>query len=122
MGRVIHFEISADDLERAAAFYRDVFDWKIGKWEGPIEYLLVTTGPDDEPGINGALMKRNDPSAATWNTIEVDSVDGAVSRVLRAGGSVVLPRMAVPGIGYQAYCQDTEGNVFGVHRSDTSAE
>ncbi len=58
MPRPVHFEIHADDPERAAAFYRSVFDWEIEKWEGPREYWLVTTGPEGTPGINGGLMKR----------------------------------------------------------------
>ena len=65
MPRVVHFEIHADDPERAVNFYQDVFGWQIVKWEGPQDYWLITTGPDDEPGINGGLMKRSDPSAST---------------------------------------------------------
>jgi predicted enzyme related to lactoylglutathione lyase len=122
MPRVTHFDINADDPERAAQFYSNVFGWKFDKWQGPAEYWLVTTGPDDEPGINGGLMKRTDPSAGTWNTVEVRSVDDAVSRAVQAGGSVVLPKQAIPGGGYQAYCRDTEGNVFGLHESDESAQ
>lgn len=121
MARVTHFEINADEPERAVSFYQDVFGWEIQKWEGPVDYWLITTGREDEPGINGALMKRTDPTAATWNTVEVDSVDDHVSKVEASGGSVVVPKMAIPGVGYQAYCRDTEGNVFGIHQSDPAA-
>ncbi len=121
MARVTHFEINADDPERAVSFYRDVFGWEIQKWAGPVDYWLITTGREDEPGINGALMNRTDPAAATWNTVEVGSLDDHVSRVEAAGGSVVVPKMAIPGVGYQAYCRDTEGNVFGIHQSDPAA-
>lgn len=58
MTRVIHFEIASDNPERAAKFYKEVFDWKIEKWEGPVDYWLVTTGKENEPGINGAIMER----------------------------------------------------------------
>lgn len=121
MARVTHFEINADEPERAVSFYQDVFGWEIQKWEGPVDYWLITTGREDEPGIDGALMKRTDPTAATWNTVEVDSVDDHVSKVEASGGSVVVPKMAIPGVGYQAYCRDTEGNVFGIHQSDPAA-
>ena len=58
MKRVVHFEISADDPERAADFYRNVFGWEIAKWEGPIDYWLITTGDEKYPGIDGALKDR----------------------------------------------------------------
>jgi predicted enzyme related to lactoylglutathione lyase len=91
------------------------------KGDGPVDYWLITTGPDEEPGINGALMVRSDPGASTWNTVEAPSVDEFTARVVAAGGKVISPRTAIPGVGYQAYCQDTEGNVFGVHQADDSA-
>jgi len=122
MPRVVHFEIHADDPERAVKFYQDVFGWEIVKWEGPQDYWLITTGPDDDPGINGGLMKRSDPSASTWNTVEVPSVDEFTAKVVESGGKVVMPKTAIPGVGYQAYCQDTEGNVFGLHETDESAQ
>src|SRR5436305_5798627 len=58
MSRVIHFEIQADDPDRAERFYTEVFGWATTRIGGPMDYRLVTTGPDDQPGINGAIMKR----------------------------------------------------------------
>ncbi len=55
MGRVVHFEIHGDDPERAAEFYRGVFGWEISKWDGPVDYWLVTTGEDSEPGVASAV-------------------------------------------------------------------
>lgn len=121
MSRVIHFEIHADDPERAVGFYQRVLGWKITKWNGPVDYWLINTGPEDEPGINGALMKRSDPGTSTWNTVDVPSVDEFLANVVAAGGKVVMPKTTVPGVGYQAYCQDTEGNVFGIHQVDPEA-
>ena len=74
MPRVIHFEISADDPQRAADFYTKIFGWEIKKWPGPQDYWLVTTGPNDKPGINGGLFKRQGPVGHV-NTIDVPSVD-----------------------------------------------
>lgn len=121
MPRVIHFEINVDEPERAVKFYKDVFGWKVDKWEGPIEYWLITTGKSDQPGIHGALMRRMNPSATTINTIDVPSVDDFISKVANAGGKVISPKQAIPGIGYLAYCQDTEGNVFGIMQEDKTA-
>lgn len=121
MPRVVHFEISADNLERASKFYSDVFAWKIQKWQGSQDYWLVTTGEDGRPGINGGLMKRSNPSATTVNSIDVPSVDEYVAKVTQNGGKVVTPKMTVPGVGYMAYCRDTEGNQFGIFQSNKLA-
>ena len=121
MPRVVHFEIPAENPERAAKFYKEVFDWKIVKWQGPFNYWLVTTGEDKEPGINGALMERTN-FETTVNTIGVPSVDEFVKKITAAGGKVVMPKGVVPSQGYLAYCADTEGNVFGVFQRDPSAK
>lgn len=120
--RVAHFEISADDPERAAQFYTDVFGWQFKKWEGPVEYWLITTGDDTEPGINGGLMKRMNPQATTVNIITVPSADTFIDKIVEKGGSIVVPKNAVPGVGYMAYCQDTEGNTFGIMEPDETAQ
>jgi predicted enzyme related to lactoylglutathione lyase len=121
MPRIVHFEIAADSPERAARFYSGVFGWKIQKWEGPVNYWLVTTG-EGEPGINGALKERPDPAVSTVNTIEVPSLDEFLAKIKEYGGKVAMSKKAIPGIGYHAYCQDTEGNIFGVMEEDSSAQ
>jgi predicted enzyme related to lactoylglutathione lyase len=122
MSRVVHFELPADDPERAIAIYENVFCWKFEKWEGPMEYWLVTTGPEDEPGIDGGLSRRTEPGIGTENTIDVDSVDEAVTKIEANGGKVIRPKQAIPGVGWVAYCQDTEGTTFGLMQEDPSAE
>ncbi|UCF78160.1 MAG: VOC family protein [Candidatus Eiseniibacteriota bacterium] len=121
MLRVTHFEIHADEPERAVEFYEKVFGWKIHKWQGPMEYWLVSTGPDGQPGINGGIMRR-EAGGTTYNTIDVPSVDEFIRKVGEAGGKVKAPKIAVPGVGYMAYCQDTEGNTFGIMEEDSSAK
>jgi len=126
MPRVVHFEIHADDPQRAVAFYQDIFGWQINKWEGPEDYWLVTTGPDNEPGINGAILRRHGPVngdavIAYVCTIDVPSVDDVTAKITAHGGTIALPKMAVPQIGWLAYGKDTEGNIFGVLQSDPSA-
>jgi predicted enzyme related to lactoylglutathione lyase len=122
MSRVIHFEIPAAEPERAAAFYRKAFGWSIEKWPGPMEYWMVTTGADGTPGINGGLLKKQVPTTATTNTIGVDSVDKAIDAVKSAGGKLVMPKTPIPTIGYFAYLEDTEGNLFGVMQNDPNAK
>ncbi|MDI6815755.1 MAG: VOC family protein [Actinomycetota bacterium] len=121
MPRVVHFELPVDDPDRAIAFYRAVFGWKIEKWEGPDDYWLVMTGAAGEPGIDGALARRSAELKSTQNTIDVLSLDEAIAKVIEGGGTVVAPRTTIPGVGYFAYCSDTEGNIFGMMESDESA-
>ena len=121
MGRVSHFEITADDPERAAAFYRKAFGWEINDWGGPFKYLLATTGPKDQVGIDGAIMDRHDSKQAVINTISVDTWEAGAQAVSEAGGTVLMDKTPVPGQGYFAYCRDTEGNVFGIFQADPSA-
>ncbi len=121
MPRVVHFEIPAEDPDRAVKFYSEVFNWKIEKWAGPVDYWLATTGSDNEPGINGAIMKRQNQQATVTNTIEIPSVDDFLNNIVANGGKIIAPKMPVPGVGYAAYFSDTEGNVFGLMQPDTSA-
>lgn len=122
MPRVIRFEIPAENPERAAKFYREVFGWEIQKWAGPMDYWLAKTGAEGQPGINGGLMRREGPCTGPTNTIDVASVDAAVQTVQTKGGKLVIPKMAIPGIGYLAYCHDTEGNLFGMLQPDAGAK
>ena len=124
MPRVVHFEISAEKPERAVKFYEKVFGWKIMKWEGPVEYWLITTGEKDEPGIDGGLSKRTEDESAssTVNTIEVPSVDKFAAKVEKNGGTIVIPKHAVPGVGWLVYFKDPEGNMFGIMEADESAK
>jgi hypothetical protein len=127
MPRGIHFDIPADNPERAVQFYHDVFGWVVNKWEGPRDYWLATTGPATEPGIDGAIMKRSDRRAEGRSThpvitFSVPSVDEFLERITGAGGKVLLQKTAIPGIGYNAYCSDPERNEFGIMEFNPTAQ
>lgn len=121
MPRVVHFEINADEPERASKFYTAIFGWEIKNWGGPVPYWLITTGPDNVPGINGGIMNRWE-NQATINTVGVPNIEEYVEKVKAAGGSVVDEKKAIPGMGYHIYCRDTEGNMFGLFQDDTNAK
>jgi predicted enzyme related to lactoylglutathione lyase len=121
MPRPVHFEIPADNPERAIQFYSRVFGWKFNKWGGPVEYWLITTGEPEEPGINGGLLKRQDPNQPCVNTVTVANVDEWLRTIEEAGGVCVLPKMTVSGICWLAYCKDTEGHIFGIMQPDATA-
>ena len=127
--RVVHFEIHADQPDRAIAFYSGLFGWKFDKWEGPMPYWLVTTGPDSERGINGGLTVRRGPRPAEGQplnaygcTIAVDNLDALIAKTPGLGGGIVLPKMPIPSVGWLAYAKDTEGNIFGMIQNDPGAK
>ena len=126
MPRVVHFEIHAGDPERAIKFYEKGFGWTFQKWEGPMPYWLVITGPDSQPGINGGLMPRRgeidgESVIAYVCTVDVEGIDSSIATVEANGGTVVVPKMAIPGVGWLVYCKDTEGNIFGMMQADPNA-
>lgn len=119
-GSVVHFELPADDLERAQGFYRDAFGWSINPMP-EMQYTMVSTGPvgeDTRPSergvINGGLAARSGPLAAPVVTIGVDDVDAALQKVEELGGKTVQGKMPVGDMGFAAYFQDTEGNTVGL--------
>jgi predicted enzyme related to lactoylglutathione lyase len=122
MRRPVHFEIHAENPERAAKFYEELFGWKITKWDGPVDYWLVSTGTE-EPGIQGALLKRMganpDPQEPTpviayVCTIDVEDIDAAIAKAKKLGAVEALGKQEVPGVGWQAYYKDSESNIFGM--------
>jgi uncharacterized protein len=129
MPRPVHFEIQAADPRRAIAFYTALFGWSFNKWEGPSDYWLIKTGEAGTMGIDGGLLPRPGPPPVPMQavnayvcTIGVDSLDASLKRVAELGTMVVVPKMAVPGIGWLAYANDTEGNIFGVMQPDAAAK
>ena len=112
----VHFEIPADDVKRAKKFYERAFGWKISD---PLKmnYFLVATREDGEPGINGGLMARVEPGQPFMNYLGVPSIDGGLKKVLKAGGQVALPKTEIGhGMGWIAAFQDTERNLIGLHQ------
>lgn len=68
------------------------------------------------------MLRRHENLRGTTNTLAVDSVDASVAAVMKAGGKQVIPKMPIPGVGFLAYREDTEGNLFGMMQSDRSAK
>lgn len=131
MSRVIHFEIHAEDVPRAIAFYEAVFGWTFEDWSefSGMPYFGVITGEEGEPGINGAIMQRMTPNMAVGGpvagavlTIGSEDFDATAAKIEQAGGTVAMPKAALTGMAWQGYFQDTENNVFGVHQPDPDAK
>lgn len=132
---IVHFEIHASDPKRAIVFYESVFDWKFEKW-GENEYWMVMTGAptmadkeSTDRGINGGLLvrkgdlpKEGQAVNAYVCTAYVEDIDETIARIEKAGGTVALPKFAFPGMAWQAYYKDSEGNIFGIHQPDPKAK
>lgn len=113
MPQVVHFEIPADDPQRAIKFYKNVFGWEIDDWEGPLDYWLVKTGENYEMVINGAIMPRESGDVVK-NIISVDSYEESAQKIEYEGGKMLSEKMTIPGIGYNGTFQDPEGNILGI--------
>jgi predicted enzyme related to lactoylglutathione lyase len=117
---VVHFELPADDLDRAQGFYREAFGWDL-RFVPEMSYVLVSTTPADEQGaprepgaINGGMLARHGPITAPVVTIQVPSIEEALERVERLGGVPAIGKQEVGGMGFSAYFKDTEGNLIGL--------
>jgi predicted enzyme related to lactoylglutathione lyase len=128
--RPIYFELQADDVERAMKFYGEVFGWTFERYSQFIDnpYFCIITGEEGTPGINGGIQRRNanrpslemGTNAATLS-MDVEDYELYEQKILKAGGQVVLPKMALIGSAWQGYYLDTEGNVIGIHQPDKNA-
>jgi predicted enzyme related to lactoylglutathione lyase len=126
-GRVAHFDLYANDPNRAADFYGKTLGWKFSKWEGPMNYWLIETGKEMSPGINGGMALRE----GEWGkmgcssgavTVQVEDLDGTLEKVKENGGEVVMEKAPIPGVGWMANFKDTEGNILGLMKEDLSAK
>lgn len=115
--RVVHFEIPIDEPERAAAFYREVFNWNVEKW-GSFDYWAMTTGEEPGPGAEGALAPRSAVPEGVVVYVGVDSIDEAMAKVQKAGGTLLTDKVPIPAIGWSAHFRDTEGNLVGLFQPD----
>lgn len=133
MNRPIHFEVHADDKERAKKFYGDVFGWTFPEYpmDGGTSYTAISTGAMDtkEPGIHGGMVKRpmKLPEGACGSnafvvTVQVADYDETEKKILAAGGIEAMGKFAIPGMAWQGYYIDTEGNTFGIHEADKNAQ
>jgi predicted enzyme related to lactoylglutathione lyase len=120
-----YFEIQADDPGRAVHFYREVFGWTFTRAEGlPAEYWRIET-----QGLRGGLLKRparrpapEQGTNAFVCSMEVPNFDAVAAKIISTGGIVALPKFAVPGVCWQGYFIDTEGNTFGIFQADPTAK
>ncbi|MBL3643513.1 VOC family protein [Peribacillus frigoritolerans] len=131
MGRIVHFEIHVNDMERAKTFYGEVFGWSFQDWSdyAGMPYFGAVTGKENEHGIDGALMQRQSAPPETHQalnafacTIGVENYDLTEAKIIENGGTLAMPKFALPGMAWQGYYIDPEGNTFGIHQPDVNAK
>jgi len=112
-GYVGWHELRSVDWENAFAFYADIFGWTKGEAVdmGPMglyQIFLV----DDTPV--GGMCKTHDTSqpSAWLYYFNVASIDDAVARVAKHGGTVLIDPQPIPGGGWIAPCIDPQGAHF----------
>jgi predicted enzyme related to lactoylglutathione lyase len=118
---IVWFEIPADNVQRAKAFYGKLFGWKITRFPGPMDYWHVDTGGSDATPDGGLLKRQNPGQRGMTNYISVASVNAAAAKVQKLGGKICMPKTAVPHMGYFVICQDPEDNMFALWEMDESA-
>ncbi|MHA2393898.1 MAG: VOC family protein [Promethearchaeota archaeon] len=122
MSRIVHFEMNVKDPEKSIKFYENVFGWKIEKWEGPMDYWLIMTGDENEPGIDGGLAFEQEGFPNVVNTIDVQNIDEVIKSIEKNGGEIIREKQPIPGVGWLAYFKDTEGIITGIMKEDPNAK
>ena len=118
---IVWFEIPADNPQRAQKFYAGMFGWKISPYPGMKDYWHIDTGGADDSPDGGMIVRKHDRQPIT-NYLSVPSVTRGMAKVVKLGGTVCVPKTAVPGMGYFAICRDTEGNEFALWEMNQKAK
>lgn len=118
---ICHFEIPADDLEKAGAFYRTLFGWEVvAVGQGDDAYMLVTTS--QRPGsLGGGLSRRCAGHDAPIVYVSVSSIETTLGKLVELGGEVLMQRSAIPEVGWVATARDPQGNTIGLFQEDDGA-
>jgi predicted enzyme related to lactoylglutathione lyase len=110
---IAHFDVHADDVDRARKFYQEVFGWRFSPW-GPPGFFMIATGDENDPGIHGAVHERpkdEDHCVGFQCTISVEDIDEIAAAIRREGGQITVPKMTIPTVGELIQFRDTEGNL-----------
>ena len=126
MDKVVHFEVPADDLERAKKFYAGTFGWQLQDMP-EMNYVIARTVETDEKfmpkvagAINGGMARRGGNLTVPSFAIDVKNIEEAIEKVKSAGGTIMKEKTAVGTMGFIAYFKDTEGTLFGVWQTNES--
>jgi predicted enzyme related to lactoylglutathione lyase len=115
-GKLVHFEIPAQDTGRARNFWSGVFGWKFGDSAMPeMEYYMVQTSSDQ----GGAVYPQQEGERGPIVYFDTDDIDKTIAKARELGGKAD-DKQPIPHVGWFARCVDTEGNEFSLFQSDES--
>jgi predicted enzyme related to lactoylglutathione lyase len=123
MATIVHFDVPAENINRAKKFYEELFEWKIEPVPGPMDYFEITTKDENgKEGVAGGMGKRGQPDQKIVNYIGVKPIDEYIEKAQRLGGKIIMQKTTIPGFGYLATIIDTEGNIIGLWETDPAAK
>lgn len=121
-----HFAIHIDDMERAKNFYEEVFEWGFASY-GPTDFMQIKADKSEDGELIGALQARKyspvkEKIIGLECTIAVQHVDEIIKRVEASGGQILMPKTAIPYVGWITKFLDTEGNLVCAMQADQAAK
>jgi uncharacterized protein len=117
-GKLVHFEVPANDTSRALGFYGPLFGWSFQDMPGPVEYHMTQVSD----GMGGAIHRADQGGGipGIFVYFDVDDINAGSQKVRDLGGKAE-EATPVPQMGWYARCEDTEGNPFGIWQNDPAA-
>ncbi len=119
----MHFDIPVNDLEQMKVFYSKLFNSKIYRAPGHIDYWMIETVPVDQqgmtvrPGVNGRMYQKDQPARKPVNYILVEDIDDSIQKIKPLGDTITRQKQEFPGVGWIALAVNPEGNPLPVLQS-----
>ncbi|MCB0951943.1 MAG: VOC family protein [Microthrixaceae bacterium] len=122
--RLTHFAINTDDVAATQRFYGSVFGWRFQD-HGPPGFVQVVD--EDSGSPMGAIQQRrqlldDQPTRGFECTFGVDDVEAARSRIIEAGGRILMERFTISKVGHLIAFEDPGGNPALAMEYDDTAE
>ena len=110
---VFHFEIPVSDLDRAIAFYEDVFGYQLTREDVDGYAMAFFPRAGDAPGASGALAQGDVYRPSHDGPViyfDVPDIDAVIARATARGSKVLYPKKDIGAAGFVAEIEDSEGN------------
>jgi predicted enzyme related to lactoylglutathione lyase len=115
---IVHMDIPATDPKAAGAFYAAVFDWQV-QTDPTYDYTMFQAeggpaGGFTQVGRAGDAVPFQYRAGEVLVYINTDDIEDSLSKVAAHGGTAVLPKTEIPGVGWWAVFRDPSGNHIGL--------